>query len=528
LDTLDPLILAKVLNQEFDSGNMNDSELRNAISDFMTLADKEALSESNDLQPYEKLATFINNLTPDLRRQFIDSSFSSSNRESLKATEQILTNLSSSTILDTLQDISLNRLSVSPIVFALLQRLGENSASTEKDPEFSSEEENMSQKMKTIFREYASEEFVPDDYQKKLNYIITNDQIPRLNMEEVTELLNTIENHAVENSISQILLNLVRQGVETPEERDLLLQSLTDMFGFFLQTGEYGQLQKMLDQLEDDTFPLEIKRRLTIEYGRSDYLEEILNGLSIWGKPRYGDIRTLIYKIGGPFVEPILDRLSEEDNMSLRRFYMDCLIEMGGITEAAIIKRLHDPRWYFVRNLLNIISAQGGYSAIQSIRPLLQNKDPRLRHEALKTLVYLRDPEAEEQIIDNLQSENLDLQNAAIILAEQCKAPAVAAKLTEMLSQGGYSQSECERKSSIVQTLGEIGRAEVLPELAKILGSRSIFHSQHLTKLKKDIIRTLPKYPHRVSGPILERIADGYGELSRLAKETAGIIRYEK
>ncbi len=378
--------------------------------------------------------------------------------------------------------------------------------------------------MKKILQEHASEEFVPDDYQKKLNHIIASDQIPRLNMEEVTDLLATMENRSIENGVTQILMRLIREGGVTPKVRDLLVQNLSDMFGFFLETGDYGQLHTMIDQLADDTFPGEIQNRLRNEYCRREFLEEILDGLTIWGKPRYSDIRSLIFKIDDQFVEAILDRLSEEKNMSLRRFYMDCLTEMGPVTRIPIINRLHDKRWYFLRNLLIILTAQNDPAVVALIRPLLQSNDPRLRHEVLKTMVHFRDPQAETKVLEGLESRDTDLQTAAIQLAERCTSPAIATKLAGMISQGGFSQIEYERKSAIVRTLGEIGHGGVLPELAKILRSRSLFNSRQLTKLKTDIIRTLPKYPPAVARPVLERIADGSGEIARLATETLKMI----
>jgi hypothetical protein len=527
-NSLDPEILAEILNNKYISGSINKSEIKNAISEYLTQTEVEASSKSFSQQPHKKLAAFISNLTPELRRQFLNSSFADNNKEQQNRAEGLLTNLSNSTILETLEDINQNRLNVSPVIFELLQRLGKNVSRSCDVSEKLPEDENLSQKMKTIFREHASEEFVPDRYQQKLNYIIAADQIPRLNMEEVNDLLNTVDNQTIEHSIGQILLNLIREGVETPEERDLLLQNLSDMFGFFLQTGDYTQLHKMMDQLNDNTFPIEIKYRLYDEYGRREYLDEILDGLTFWGKQRYDDIRKLIHKFGAQFIEAILDRLSEEKSMSLRRFYMDCLIDMGPVTRVPIVNRLYDTRWYFLRNLLIILSAQNDPSVIQLIHPLLHSEDQRLRHEVLKTLVHLRDPQAEKQIMDDLHSQNMELQSAAIQLAEQCKSPAVANILTGMLSHGGFSQFECERKSAIIHTLGEIGRAEILPELAKILSSRSLFHSKQLTKLKAEIIQSLSKYPPTVSRPILDHIADGSGELSRLAIETAKSIRNKK
>lgn len=518
--TLDPVIIAEVLNQQFTQGSIDEAEVRGAVTGFFESSIGDSSSEDLSGKPYKKLATLISNLTPELRRQFLDSSFGAKSQGRQAAAERIITNLSDSTILETLEDISHNRLSVSHVVFGLLQRLGRNADSTRHISAEISEDDDLSHKMKTIFREHASEEFVPDDYQQKLNHIIASDQIPLFNMEEVTDLLKTLENRSIESSIGQILMNLIREGVETPDERDLLLQNLSDMFGFFLQTGDYGQLYTLIDQLTDNTFPLEIQYRLRDEYSRREFLDEILDGLSIWGKPRYEDIRSLIHKIGGLFVETILDRLSEENNMSLRRFYMDCLIKMGPLTRVPIVNRLYDTRWYFLRNLLIILSAQNDPSVISLIRPLLRSDDSRLRHEVLKTLVHFHDPQAEKQILDNLDSQNQELQMAAIQLAERCTVPAVSSKLIVMLSQGGFTQIECEKKCAIVHALGEIGRPDVLPELAKILSSRSLLHSRQLIKLKTEIIHSLQKYPSKYSRPVLKHLAEGSGDVAHLAEET--------
>lgn len=523
---LDPEILAAAINLQFaDNAAKNNANITAALKDFVVCADKQTAAGGHPSDHHKKFASFISNLSPELRRQFLGSSFGEQTDQQHTKAEYILTNLSDKAILDTLEDINQNRLNVSTTVFGLLQRLGRNASRQEQETvsaEFA--DDDIAGKMKTILREHDSEEFVPDDYQLKLNYIIATDQIPRLEMEEVSDLLRTMDNYFIENSISQILINIIRDGFETPEERDLLLQNLTDMFSFFLQTGDYIQMHKMIDQLSDGTFPLEIQNRLRDEYGRREFQEEILDGLIVWGKPRYEDIRLLIHKIGGIFAEAILDRLSEEQNMSLRRFYMDCLIEMGPQTRIPIANRLYDKRWYFLRNLLLILTAQNDPSVVPLIQPLLKSDDPRLRNEALKALVHFHDSHAEKQILDDLDSHNLETQGVAIQLAERCTDPAVASKLVQLLFQGGYSQHECDRKSAIIHTLGEIGRAEILPELAKIMGSKSLLHSRQLIKLKTEIIRSLPKYSSAVSIPILKHIAVGSGELAQLAGETLKII----
>ncbi len=58
-------------------------------------------------------------------------------------------------------------------------------------------------------------------------------------------------------------------------------------------------------------------------------MDEIVVGLTNWGKPKYEIITRLIRLIGPSFIEVLLDRLAIEENLSLRRFIMDRLLEFG-------------------------------------------------------------------------------------------------------------------------------------------------------------------------------------------------------
>lgn len=519
--SLDPEIVAKVLNQQYASGAITETEVRRAIADFLESSDNKLSVEDDPGQSLDKLGSFISNLTPELRRDFFESTFGNYSKKLKTASEHILNKLSGAAILETLEDINQNRLTVSPVVSGLLKRLGQDANPPQNIVKTT--EYELSSKMKAIFREQASE-FTPDDYQKNLDHIISSDRITGLEIERVPDLLSTMESRDIEDSIGKILMNLIKDGGGTPEERDMLLQNFSDRFGFVLQTGDFGQLHKMIDQINDGTFPTELQNLLQDEYGRRDFLEEILDGLTVWGKPRYADIRSLIHKIDGHFVEAILDRLAEEKNMSLRRFYMDSLIEMGPVTKVPILNRLFDKRWYFLRNLLVILSAQNDPSVVSHIRPLLKS-DPRLRNEVLKTLVRFGDPLAEKEILADLGSQNPELQAAAIKLAEQCTSPGIVTRLATMLTDVGFSKTDCDRKCSIVNTLGEIGRAEVLPDFAKILSSWSLIYPRQLARLKTAIILSLPKYPPTVSIPVLERIANSSGELAGQAAEALMVIK---
>jgi hypothetical protein len=412
---------------------------------------------------------------------------------------------------------------------SLLQKLSKHATRGQSSKQIAEmTEDDVQERMRTVFKEHASEEFIPDCYQQQLNTLVSANQIPKIQPADIKDLLATVESNVVENRISDIILNLVTTGGGSIEEREFFLQNLSDMFGFFLQTGDYGQLVKMIDRTNDDTFPIDLQYYLRENYARREFLDEILNGLTIWGKPRYNDIHQLVTKIRSPFIEALLDHLATEENMSLRRFMMDRLIEMGSMTRVPISIRLNDDRWFVLRNLIIILRAHSDVSIIPLIRPLTKHSNIRVRQEALSTLVMLHDAAAEKQVLRDLESQDREVLLSAITLSEKSRLPDIHKKLTFLLMRGGLTQLEYEVKSAVVKALGEIRRAEALPEFAKILGSSSLFNNKILTRLKIDIIRALENFPLQTVSPLLDRLCSGKDEIARQAQETLNKCRGQK
>jgi HEAT repeat protein len=519
---IDPEVLAFMLNSKFEQAaedHQDTSDIRK-ISDVMR-QESSRMSPGARVMPYNKLAVFVSKLNPNLRRQFLNSTFDIHKPDGNPVAEDIIKGMSADAVLETLEDLNRHQSDVPPVIMSLLQKLSIHAANHPSGNLMEQMDENdIHEKMRTVFREHASEEFIPDDYQRKLNTLISENQIPPLVLSDVNELLGTVEGKMVENRISDIIMNLVTEGGETLEEREFFLQNLSDLFGYFLQTGDYGQLVKMIDRTTDSTFPIELQYHLRENYARREYLDEILNGLTIWGKPRYNDINLLITKIRSPFIEALLDKLATEENMSLRRFMMDRLIEMGPMTRVPISIRLNDDRWYVLRNLLIILRAHSDKSIISLIRPLAQHGNIRVRHEALSTLVMLHDAVSEKQLLRDLDSEDRETQFAAVSLSEKSRLPDIHKKLLALLSKGGLTQMEYELKSSVVKALGELRRSESLPEFAKILASSSLFNNKTLSRLKIDIVRALEFYPLQTVSPLLERLCSGKDDVARQAQES--------
>jgi len=522
-ELFDPEVLAEMFNSSYQS-EFEHAEITSEVTSFLQQETIRKVLHDGSL-PVEKLAKFAGHLNQNLRRQFLNSSFSLTTGNNQPLAESLLSSLSGEKLLDTLEDVNQHQEQVSPLLMGLLNKLALHPGDVRR-PEMTSceSEDTLQEKMRVILREHSSEEFVPDDYQQKLDMIIAEESLPRLKLADREELLETVTANQVESSISQIALHLLSVGCETPEERDALILNLGEQFRFSLQTGEYGQVLQQLQRLQDQTLPIAIRTSLLEDYCQKECVVEVIRGLSVWGKSRYGEIQQVIALMGDPCIDPLLDHLATEESLSLRRFLIDRLIEMGPSTRIPIINRLSDDRWFVLRNLIMILKAQHDSAVVPLLRPLASHSNQRVRQAAQEALLDLHDASAERQIGSDLDSSDPEVFASALHLAQKCSSPVIGRKLLNLLSRIGWSAEECDLKIAIIRSISERHLTEAIPELARILGSSSLFHAKQLHRIKLEIIAALANYPSHLVKPILERLSKEQNDYGEQAKKSLLLI----
>ena len=114
-----------------------------------------------------------------------------------------------------------------------------------------------------------------------------------------------------------------------------------------------------------------------------------------------------------------------------------------------------------------------------------------------------RDPAAERFILQELASNDVQRELAAVRLAESTRGQAVIDKLCTLLDGGGINYHP-ELKHAIVTTLAAIGEARTLPRLERVLRSRNLFHPVEHNRLKHEIVSSLARYPAAAARSLIE------------------------
>jgi len=520
---LTPEALALILNHRMGiTGQGSDAGFRDEMTAlFRELTETLLGPETECAAPHEELAAFINALNPGLRRLFLNNNFEVGALADNSLAEKIISRLSAETMAEILEDAKQNRFSEQSRILGLLRKLGRDTRSFSAQPGDLAETQ---QKIRSIFREDCVKDFIPDPYQKALDKITTADHGHRIERSEITGLLETLDSHFVENQISNIIVHIMVQS-DDPEQIARLTGNLDEIFLYLLEIGDYEQIISLIEQCSAPEIPPVVRARLRRTYISQEYLNELLAGLSTWGKLRYGDISHLINMIGEPFIEVLLDRLAVEESLSLRRFLTERLQEFGPLARNALIARLSDKRWFVLRNVIILLRQLDDSTILEHVRPLLRNEHQRVRQEALRTCLHFNDPSAERQILRDMDSPAKETQIAAINLIDKNSSIAILNKLLAIIGKPGFSSIECELKSAAVNALAEIGKPEALPVLTKLLASKSLLHPRLLTKLKVDVVRSMCLYPAAAVRPVLTGLAPGNKEVAHQVQLSLNMIR---
>ncbi len=512
----DPALLARIMNEQL----WKDPRSKELSYDHVMASYIRGVfgyeHESERRKAYlDRLGKFVTNLNPELRSRFLTDTFRSLPADE-EIAEEVLSPFPEEIILETLENMNSRNLFPSPFILKLVKKLAVHGrmAAIGSKMEFSEIKDTgpeLTGKLSDVFREDDIETPVPRSYQGLLDSIIAVEKISGPEFEEFGVLKKSLDGHCVNIQISAIILELFKSG-PTPDYLGALKQNLVDSCGYFLGTGDFQTLNQLHSQLVDigssalgpgDSPATEVLSA----FEKPEFMEEILTGIQLWEKKKYPDIKKLIRKIGNSFISPVLDHLADEPSRSIRHFYIHLLSEMGDVVRVPALSRLEDQRWYFLRNLILILRHLSDASILPAVRKLIPHPHPRVREEALKALFHFQDPDAERMLLQDLSSEEKEIQRGAVQVAAESRRPEIFNKLVEILNRRGVLDADSDLKIKVIHALARIGNPESLPHLERLLRSRNRLFGQTMNLLKAEVIRSLEFYPAGAAGPLLEKFS---------------------
>jgi HEAT repeat protein len=533
-EQFDPTLLAEVLNREQEAGKERvTGSYDQAISDFLKQADRQQLNTQSRQELFDRLGKLIERLSPELRRRFLNSTLQGLAVNPDQATEA-LANWSQSTIADALEQVEADQLQVPRILMDILGKMGgkTKAAGVQRHVAVppSQNNEQTTALLNKLFRDGGIESYVPDDYADALAVLAAADVETNLDSAQVDSLLESLNGHTLERQFCSILLDLLEQNIEAGTG-EVIARNLEELINYFLGTGDFASLTGIHDHLSrlfdgpHSSSTAAVNRTLDI-FASENFISVVLDGLDSWGKDQHPAIQEMIGKIGLPFVVPLLDCLADEEVMFRRRLYMECVKRIGAQAYGSIVKRLDDPHWYVVRNLVILLRELNDPEALRPLSRLFGHAHPKVQYEVIRTCLHLKDPRADRYLLRELERPDPSVQLGIVRLAANSRNPDVVRRLAELLNARGGSETDLALKSAIIATLAEMSCVEALPGLATFIESRSLFMAKPLLRLKLEAVASLGRYTSPEAAYLAARLQkNSSGDIAQAAAKVSSQLR---
>ncbi len=527
-----PELLAEMLQDEI-AHKRGDTvpAILGLLGQFLRRVDQDTMT--HDPRELAKFIRFLHSLNPDMRDYFLQTCFAALSERPAIA-EKLLDGFSEEMIVESLSKGLRKDNYAPPPILIILQRLAK--ARNIVLPDISADDlpteaadavaDSLQRKLRVIFQEEDLGKLVSEKDYQALHSLLDSDTLSSQEEQEIVELKNTFEDRWLEIKISHIILELLDISAGDMPHENMLSRKLIDLCGYFVRTGEFDILTGIFDRMQKLEHADVYQSIVRNAFAQPDFIDEVLQSSVIWGKQKFEDITVLVRHVGLPFVDPMLDRLAEEESLSLRRFYIDRIIECGPPAIDMVGARLRDGRWYFVRNLALILRSIGGRAVIPLLRRLQRHEHPKVRQEVQKGLLDLKDAGGLEMLADDLGNRDREVRMAATLLAAQHGGPEIVLKLQSIIDTEGFSEDEVQLKLAAIQGLSVINDASCLPVLEKILRRKHFFRRAALQQVKEEIVSALGSFSSPAALELLRRVRKfGSKQLAERAEEVERQMR---
>ncbi len=313
---------------------------------------------------------------------------------------------------------------------------------------------------------------IPDD----LNDIVR--QLSEYTPEEMIELKTLsdagMEKDILESSI-RTLINLIpvvknpaHAEPSDPEHKFFygIVHQLDELLTYLVSKKEYGQAAKIIRAYQMPVEPV-FKPRMTEALRKAGSKTDIAAAIRELRKhqknsPEYANAYAYISLLERETTEVLLELMAQENDRSARIFYLDLVKNVGKNQIALLGERLSDGRWYFVRNIVSILSESKTDHAVVLLRRAADHANVKIRQEVIKALFMIGGKKAAGVLAKFLQDQNKDVQITAIRAFGDF--PGIGAEesvpLVEYLNGRGVKKREQELTLEAIRALGRIGGSD--------------------------------------------------------------------
>ena len=266
-----------------------------------------------------------------------------------------------------------------------------------------------------------------------------------------------------------------------------VMSLLEDNLELLLERNEYEVAADVAASLRIamDSEDLSDNRRKRIEASLRklmsvEQMREISKAMRMYrrGTSEYESCKRLLETLGHEAIDPLLELLADEPDMTARKALVDLISEMAGAFIEELASRASDSRWYVVRNVVAILGKTHDPSILPTLGRTLRHGDPRVRRETIRALSTVPDKLADELLVSALSDADAQNVQLAARYLGTARSKGAASALQQLAQGEGRGNRDTAPRVEAIEALGRIGDPATVPVLEQIAGKRRLIGSR--------------------------------------------------
>lgn len=505
--------IANLLNNE----RLDSRQALKSFHQLLTRQADESLKKGASVSKSKALRGHFNdllkNLKPELRQQFLTVTFRNlSHRDMAEASEEILGNLSDELVIEMLHIANKKNRQISPALIRLIQKMSGARSSIDQNDRFRKEQSNpfdafqnvSIDQMKHLFERESYEHYVDADYDLLLGNIaaVSVNDCASIKDFEVEQNMQSLSEASLDERIDRLLFGLLDSNIDSESYR-AFVDKITTSIPTFLDSGRFGELIdlfKTLNRHSTDKSDAIIRRLAanTLKTIASEsFLLQMEQAYQKWSQDIQEDLGQIYLALGPACIPVLLDRYTQNANRDKREWIQLILTHFGNAPLEEAYRRLNTPDSGSVLEMVKLIRKIGSEASVSHVEHLLNHQDTGVRIAAIDLVLTFGKSSGILALHRLLYSEESQEVFRALFLVGKFRLKESTTLLVRMINNRPLSKLDIDLNEGIIQTLGKIGDAAVVPTLEKLVHSKWSIHPGRMHRMKMAIFESLAGYPYQ-------------------------------